>query len=168
MTSFLTPQHNGLNISKKVALTLQAHSFLMQLDSLLIPRSNFFLIITNYYVWYQRNLPNCILKFEVFVRKNNDIEPFMSTQDSCWNFPLKITFFRTKCVSTFWSLEVPKRQHRQEEMTQEKWQFSYLPSNAELGVINEWLDHTWHFTKWITITPVRANTQTHMHTLQVE
>lgn len=76
-------------------------------------------------------------------------------------FPFEDQIFKELSVSTFWSLEVPKWQHRQEEMTRGKWQFSYLPRNAELGVINERLDHSWHFTKWLTIAPALARTHTH-------
>lgn len=75
-------------------------------------------------------------------------------------FPFEDQIFKELSVSTFWSLEVPKWQHRQEEMTRGKWQFSYLPRNAELGVINEQLDHIWHFTKWLTIAPALACTHT--------
>lgn len=129
------------------ALTLKAHFFLTQLDAFLIPWSNLFLIIANYNVWYQEiKKTNYIFKFEAWVGENG-------TEQSCQFFPFEDQIFKELNTSTFWSLEVPSDNTRRK-----RWQFSYLPRNAELGIINEWLDHTWHFTKWLTIAPALVRT----------
>lgn len=133
------------------ALTLKAHFFLTQLDAFLIPWSNLFLIITNYNVWYQeiKKKTNYIFKFEAWIGGKN------GTEQSCQFFPFEDQILKNWTFPHFDPLK-----YQSDNARKERWQFSYLPRNAELGVINEWLDHTWHFTKWLTVAPALVHADT--------